>query len=167
MGSALGVRSLVQVAHFDGGCSCAASAKGWDAALGRSMVCSHSTCTSRTHEGGRSGVVGRSGSCHGSMVERLVVEDGISDETVIEAVAISAESLPQTFLLGPISKLDCRDYQPQAGANDACCPVPGGWPTSSLPAGRSPMRWQSFELPSRFSNERIDSRQRLSLLHGL
>lgn len=37
------------------------------------------------------------------MVERLVVEDGISDETVIEAVAISAESLPQTFLLGPIS----------------------------------------------------------------
>lgn len=37
------------------------------------------------------------------MVEKVVIEDGISDGTVIEAVAISAQFLPQTFLLGPIS----------------------------------------------------------------
>lgn len=98
-----GMRSLVQVAHFNGGCSCAASAKGCDAALKRSMVCSHSTCT-QVEEGARkSGVVGRSRCYQRSMVGRVVIEDGISGASVIEAVAISADSLPQTFFLEQIS----------------------------------------------------------------
>lgn len=54
-------------------------------------------------EGRITEIVGWPGRYQKSMVERVVIEDGISDGTVIEAVAISAESLPQTFLLGPIS----------------------------------------------------------------
>lgn len=38
------------------------------------------------------------------MVERVVIEDVMSDGTATEAVAISAESLPQTFILEPIKK---------------------------------------------------------------
>lgn len=53
VGFRAGMRSLVQVAHSNGGCSCAASAKGCDAALERSMVYSHSTCTQVEDERGQ------------------------------------------------------------------------------------------------------------------
>lgn len=150
LGPAAGYAHLSRSLIFNGGCSCAASAKGWDAALEGSMVRSHSTCTGR--EGARnSGRVSQSECFQKSMVEKADIEDEIPDGTATEAVAISAESLPQTFFFGADPQLACRDYQPQAGANDARRPVPSEWPARSLPAGESPMRWQSFELPSRFS----------------
>lgn len=101
------------------------------------------------------------------MVERVVIEDGISDGTVIEAVAISAEFLPQTSLLGPISNLLAGIMSLKQTLMMPAAQSPASGPPSTLPAGRSPMRWQSFELLSRFSDERIDLRRTLLPLHGL
>lgn len=129
----------------------------WDARITHAQI---------DNECRKSGIVGRPSRYQKWMVERAIIGDGISDDTVIEAVAISAEFPTPDFPSGADQQLDCRDYQPQSGANDARRQVPSRWPARSLPAAEGPMRWQSLELPSRFSHERIDLRQTQSLLHG-
>lgn len=104
---------------------------------------------------------------------RFLSMTGFPMELALKLSRFRRSLLPQTFLLGPINNLPCRDYQPQAGANAASCPVLSarwrGPQVSCLPGTSQmghPMRWPPIELLSRFSMITLILRQRLPLANS-
>lgn len=87
-------------------------------------------------DGRKSGVVSRSEYYRRSMAGRVVIEDGISDASMIEAVAISADSLPQTFFLEQISDLIAGIISLKKALVMPIAKSPvGGPPAACLPEG--------------------------------